>query len=100
MSGFEVDPAELHKFAKDQFSRQQSLEAAADKASAVNLGGDTFGVLLQFFAFDAEDAATKTVESIRRLARGVGEAAENTQTTARFYEQHEDANRGRFGGQR
>lgn len=98
MSGFQVNPSELHSFANDQFSRQQALEAAAAKASAVNLGGDTFGVLLQFFAFDAEDSAVKTVEAIRKLAGGVGEAAETTKTTALSYEQNEDANRARFGG--
>ncbi|GGM81493.1 hypothetical protein GCM10011609_16860 [Lentzea pudingi] len=100
MSGFEVNPGELHSFAKDQFSRQQALEAAADKASSVNLGGDTFGVLLQFFAFEAEDSAAKTVEAIRKLAGGVGDAAETTKTTATFYELNEDANRHRFGGSR
>ena len=100
MSGFSVDPSELHSFAKDQFTRQRALESVADKASAVNLGGDTFGVLLQFFADDAEEAAIKTVESIRKLAAGVGDAAETTKTTALFYEQHEDANRDRFGGPR
>ncbi|PWK89452.1 hypothetical protein C8D88_102725 [Lentzea atacamensis] len=98
MSGFSVNPSELHAFAKDQFTRQQALEAAADKAAGVNLGGDTFGVLLQFFAFDAEDSAVKTVEAIRKLAEGVGEAAENTKATASFYELNEDANRQRFGG--
>lgn len=97
MTGFQVDPGELHSFAKDQFSRQQALEAAASRASAVSLGGDTFGRLLQFFANDAEDTAHKTVEAIRKLARGVGDAAENTKTTAMFYEQNEDANRSRFG---
>lgn len=70
MSGFSVNPSELHAFAKDQFTRQQALEAAADKAAGVNLGGDTFGVLLQFFAFGAEDSAVKTVEAIRKLAEG------------------------------
>ncbi|SDL53811.1 Excreted virulence factor EspC, type VII ESX diderm [Lentzea albidocapillata subsp. violacea] len=100
MTGFQVNPSELHSFAKDQLTRQQALEAAADKASGVDLGGDTFGVLLQFFANDAEDAAHKTVEAIRKLADGVGDAAENTKTTALFYEQSEDANRGRFGGSR
>lgn len=100
MSGFRVDPTELRTFAKDQFARQQALEAAADKAAGVNLGGDTFGVLLQFFAFDAEDSAHKTVEAIRKLAEGVGEAAENTKTTASFYELNEDDNRQRFGERR
>ncbi|KOV83997.1 type VII secretion target [Nocardia sp. NRRL S-836] len=98
MTGFGVDPTELHTFATDQFSRQQALEAAADKAAGVALGGDTFGVLLQFFAFEAESTALKTVEAIRRLAQGVGDAAENTRTTAMFYESHEDANRERLGG--
>jgi hypothetical protein len=98
MTGFGVDPAELHSFAADQFRRQHALDAAAAKASEVALGGDTFGVLLQFFAFEAEDSALKTVESIRELAKGVGEAAENTKTTAAFYEVHEDANRTRFEG--
>ncbi|MET9625895.1 hypothetical protein ABZX92_00400 [Lentzea sp. NPDC006480] len=97
MSGFSVNPSELHAFAKDQLSRQAALEAAADKAAGVNLGGDTFGVLLQFFAFDAEDSAHKTVEAIRELAKGVGDAAEDTRTTASFYELNEDANRHRFG---
>ncbi|MDX8030959.1 type VII secretion target [Lentzea sp. BCCO 10_0856] len=100
MTGFSVDPSELHSFATGQFSRQQALDAAAEKASGVNLGGDTFGVLLQFFANDAEETAHKTVEAIRRLATGVGEAAENTKTTALFYEQNEDTNRDRFGGRR
>jgi hypothetical protein len=100
MTGFNVDPAELHSFAKNQFSRQQALEAAASKAAAVSLGGDTFGLLLQFFANDAEEAAHKTVEAIRELAEGVGEAAVNTQTTASSYEQHENVNRDRFGGPR
>ncbi len=98
MTGFGVDPAELHSFARDQFSRQQALEAAATKASSVALGGDTFGVLLQFFAFEAQDTALKTVEAIRQLAKGVGEAAENTKTTAAFYESYEDVNRERLGG--
>ncbi|WP_329789320.1 type VII secretion target [Lentzea sp. DG1S-22] len=98
MTGFQVDPGELHSFAKDQFSRQQAVEAAASKASQVSLGGDTFGLLLQFFANDAEKAAHKTVELIRQLARGVGDAAETTKATALFYEQNEDANRSRFGG--
>ncbi|WP_382370600.1 hypothetical protein [Lentzea rhizosphaerae] len=71
---------------------------AADKAAGVNLGGDTFGVLLQFFAFDAEDSAHKTVEAIRELSKAVGEAAEDTKTTASFYELNEDANRQRFEG--
>lgn len=100
MTGFSVDPSELHSFATDQFSRQQVLEAAATTASGVSLGGDTFGVLLQFFANDAEEAAHKTVEAIRQLAKGVGDAAENTKTTAAFYEQNESANRQRFGGPR
>ncbi|GHH46303.1 type VII secretion target [Lentzea cavernae] len=98
MTGFQVDPSELHSFAKDQFSRQRALETVASKADSVSLGGDTFGVLLQFFADDAEEAARKTVEAIRELAGGVGDAAENTKTTAQFYEQYEDANRRRFGG--
>ena len=97
MSGFSVDPSELHSFAKDQLSRQQALESAANKAAGVNLGGDTFGVLLQFFANDAEETAHKTVEAIRQLAKGVGEAAENTKSTASFYELHEDVNHQRFG---
>lgn len=97
MTGFSVNPSELLSFARDQFARQQALESAADKAAGVNLGGDTFGVLLQFFAFDAEDSVHKTVEAIRQLAKGVGEAAENTKTTATSYEQHEDANRHRLG---
>jgi hypothetical protein len=96
--GFQVDAAELHKFAKGQQSRQDALEAAADKSAGVDLGGDTFGHLLSFFAASAQEWAQGTTAAIRELATAVGNASEDTTATAQTYESHEDANRNRFGG--
>lgn len=96
--GFQVDAAELHKFAKGQQARQDALDAAAGKAAGVDLGGDTFGQLLSFFASNAQEWAQGTTTAIRELAAAVGNASEDTTATARTYESHEDANRNRFGG--
>ena len=98
MSGFEVDPAELHKFAELQFARQDALASAANAAAGVNLGGETFGQLLQWFADDAQDKARETVDNLRKLAEGVGQAADGTKATALTYEIYEDSNQNRFGG--
>lgn len=100
MTGFNVDPAELRTFAKHQFDRQKALESAADTAAAVNLGGETFGQLLQWFGNKAEAKAQETVQAIRELAKAVGNAAEDTISTAETYEAYEDSNRNRFGGDR
>lgn len=98
MTGFQVDPAELHKFAEGQFNRQDALASAANTAAAVNLGGETFGQLLQWFADDAQDKARETVDNLTKLAEGVGQAADDTKATALTYEVYEDSNRNRFGG--
>ncbi|MFI6096939.1 hypothetical protein ACIA8G_15360 [Lentzea sp. NPDC051213] len=98
--GFSVDSTELHKFAKGQRAREDALDAAANKAAAVNLGGDTFGQLLSFFASNAQEWAEGTTAAIRDLAVAVGNASDDTKTTALTYESHEDANRNRFGGPR
>lgn len=98
--GFSVDATELHKFAKGQRSRQDALEAAADKSAAVDLGGDTFGQLLSFFAIGAQQFAHDATAAIRELATAAGNASEDTTATAQTYESHENANRGRFGGPR
>jgi hypothetical protein len=100
MTGFNVDPAELHKFVTGQRSRQDALDAAANKAAAVDLGGDTFGQLLSFFAAGAQQFAHEATEAIRELATAAGNASEDTVATAQTYESHEDANRDRFGGPR
>ncbi|MET9224916.1 type VII secretion target [Lentzea sp. NPDC003310] len=96
--GFSVDPAELHKFAAGQRSRQDALDAAANKAAGVDLGGDTFGQLLTFFAHSAQEWAQGTTNAINELAAAAGNASEDTKATALTYESHEDANRTRFGG--
>lgn len=100
MTGFGVDPAELHKFANGQRSRQDALDAAANKAAQVDLGGDTFGQLLSFFAAGAQQFAQETTAAIRELSIAVGNASDDTTATARTYESHEDANRDRLGGPR
>lgn len=100
MSGFRVDPAELHNFARTQLDRQTAIEQAAQQASEVSLGGDTFGQLLAFFADGAEQFAQETVEGIKELAKAVGTAAEDTFETAITYEQQEQATRDGFGGGR
>lgn len=100
MTGFNVDPADLHKFATGQRSRQDALDAAANKAAGVDLGGDTFGQLLSFFAANAQECAQGTTAAIRELAAAVGNASDDTTATARTYESHEDANHIRFGGPR
>ncbi|GGU53434.1 type VII secretion target [Lentzea flava] len=97
---FSVDATELHKFAKGQQARQDALDAAASKAAQVDLGGDTFGQLLSFFAANAQEWAQGTTAAIRELAVAVGNASEDTKATALTYEAHEDANRNRFGGSR
>ncbi|SER22321.1 Excreted virulence factor EspC, type VII ESX diderm [Lentzea xinjiangensis] len=98
--GFEVDAAELHEFAKGQRARQDALDAAASKAAGVDLGGDTFGQLLSFFAIGAQQFAQETTAAIRELAAAAGNASDDTTATARTYESYEDANRNRFGGPR
>ncbi|GGP69598.1 type VII secretion target [Saccharothrix coeruleofusca] len=98
MTGFEVQAEQLHKFADDQLGRQDALEAAASKADGVNLGGETFGVLLQFFADGAEEFARQTADGIRELAAAVGEAAATTKATATEYQNTETGNEQRFGG--
>ncbi|MEV6718477.1 hypothetical protein AB0M48_41280 [Lentzea sp. NPDC051208] len=100
MTGFGVDPRELHKFAEGQFDRQNALASAANTASGVSLGGETFGQLLQWFADDAQDKARETVDNLRKLVEGVGRAADDTKATALTYEAYEDSNRNRFGGER
>jgi len=98
MTGFGVDPTELLKFAKGQRDRQDALDAAANKSAAVDLGGDTFGQLLSFFAAGAQQFAEEATTAIRELSTAVGNASEDTVATARTYESHEDTNRDRFGG--
>lgn len=98
MTGFEVQARQLHQFAGAQQERQAALEAAAAKAGEVELGGETFGVLLQFFADGAEEFAQRTAEGIRELANAVGEAAATTRATAVEYETTETGNEQRFGG--
>lgn len=98
--GFSVDATELHKFAKGQRSRQDALDAAADKSAGVDLGGETFGQLLSFFAAGAQQFAHEATAAIRELAAAAGNASEDTVATARTYESHEAANRDRFGGPR
>ncbi|MCX2949876.1 type VII secretion target [Lentzea sp. NEAU-D7] len=98
--GFGVDPVELLKFAKGQRTREDALDAVGSKAAAVDLGGDTFGQLLSFFAANAQEWAQGTTAAIRELATAVGKASEDTVATAETYESHEDANRDRFGGPR
>ena len=100
MTGFGVDPTELLKFAKGQRTREDALDAVANKAAAVDLGGDTFGQLLSFFASNAQEWAQGTTAAIRELATAVGKASEDTVATADTYSSHEDANRGRFEGPR
>ncbi|MFJ8963816.1 type VII secretion target [Lentzea sp. NPDC102401] len=100
MTGFGVEPAELLKFAKGQRTREDALEAVADKAAAVDLGGDTFGQLLSFFASNAQEWAQGTTAAIRELATAVRKASEDTVATAETYASQEDANRDRFGGPR
>lgn len=95
--GFSVDATELHRFAAGQRSRQDALDAAGNKAAGVDLGGDTFGQLLSFFASNAQEWAEGTTAAIRELAAAAGNAAEGTKATAQTYESHEDANRNRFG---
>lgn len=98
MSGFSVDAAELHKFAKGQRERQDALEALAGKSADVDLGGDTFGQLLAFFATGAQQFAREATAAIRELSAAVGNASEDTVATAQTYESNEDTNRDRFGG--
>jgi hypothetical protein len=98
--GYSVDSTELLKFAKGQRSREDALDAAANKAAVVDLGGDTFGQLLSFFADNAQEWAQGTTAAIRELATAVGKASEDTTATAQTYQTHEDANRDRFGGPR
>ncbi|MEU7479198.1 type VII secretion target [Lentzea sp. NPDC042327] len=100
MTGFGVDPAELHKFAKGQRERQAALDAAATRSAQVDLGGDTFGQLLSFFAAGAQQFAQDATAAIRELATAVGNASSDTTATAQTYESHEDVNRDRFGGPR
>ncbi|GHH46321.1 type VII secretion target [Lentzea cavernae] len=100
MTGFGVDPAELLEFAKGQRTRQDALDAVAGKAAGVDLGGDTFGQLLSFFASNAQEWAEGTTAAIRELATAAGNASEDTAATAETYASHEDANRDRFGGPR
>ncbi|WP_434439369.1 type VII secretion target [Lentzea sp. E54] len=100
MTGFGVDPTELHRFAKGQRSRQDALDAAANRSAAVDLGGDTFGQLLSFFAMNAQEWAEGTTAAIRELAVAAGNASEDTKATALTYESHEETNRDRFGGRR
>ena len=96
--GFRVEASELHKFAKGQQARQDALDSAANKSASVDLGGDTFGQLLSFFAAGAQQFAQEATAAIRELATAAGNASEDTTVTARTYESHEDATRGRFGG--
>jgi hypothetical protein len=95
--GFSVDAAELHKFAKSQRERQDALDALANKSAQVDLGGDTFGELLSFFATGAQQFAADATAAVRELSAALGNACEDTVATARTYESNEDINRDRFG---
>lgn len=98
MSGFQVQAQQLRAFATGQEGRQGEIAKVADDVAGVDLGGETFGVLLQFFADGAQDFANQTVDAIRQLATANGEAAADTIVTAVDYENVEDDNRQRFGG--
>ncbi len=98
MTGFRVQASQLRKFGGDQEGRQGEIEAVADSVAGVDLGGDTFGVLLQFFADGAQEFAAQTVEAIKTLAQAHGEAANDTILTAADYENVEEQNRQGFGG--
>ncbi|MEJ2856484.1 MULTISPECIES: type VII secretion target [unclassified Saccharothrix] len=98
MSGFKVQATQLRTFAGGQQGRQGEIEAVANSVAAVDLGGDTFGQLLQFFAGDAQEAAAQTVEAIKALAAAHGQAADDTILTAVDYENVEDGNQQTFSG--
>ncbi|MFD0202087.1 MULTISPECIES: type VII secretion target [Saccharothrix] len=98
MSGFKVQAGQLRKFAGGQEGRQGEIAKVADDVAGVDLGGDTFGVLLQFFADGAQSFADQTADAIRKLATANSEAAADTIATAVDYENVEDGNRERFGG--
>ncbi|WP_433265177.1 hypothetical protein ACQPZF_37180 [Actinosynnema sp. CS-041913] len=98
MTGFKVEASQLRTFAGNQEGRQGEIEAVAGNVAGVDLGGDTFGVLLQFFADGAQEFAAQTVEGIQALAKAHGEAAGDTILTAADYEHVEDRNRQSFSG--
>lgn len=98
MSGFRVEAGQLRSFAGGQQGRQGEVSAVADGVAGINLDGETFGVLLQFFANGAQSAAVETTDRIRQLATAYGEAAADTLATAADYENVEDGNQQRFGG--
>ncbi|GAA2689822.1 MULTISPECIES: type VII secretion target [Actinosynnema] len=97
--GYEVVTGQLEAFAEAQDGRGGEVGAAAGKAGGVSLGGETFGVLLSFFANGAESAAAEVVEGIERLAAAYGEAAGDTRATAAEYAAVEDGNAAGFGGE-
>ncbi|MFD7654418.1 type VII secretion target [Actinosynnema sp. NPDC059797] len=98
MSGFRVEAGQLRSFAGGQEGRQEEVAAVADGVAGIELGGEAFGQLLQFFADDARLAAAEATEKIRELAAAYGEAAGDTVATATRYDDVEDGNRERFGG--
>ncbi|GAA1302902.1 type VII secretion target [Saccharothrix xinjiangensis] len=98
MSGFRVQAGQLRSFAGGQEGRQGEVAAVAADAAAIDLGGRTFGELLEFFANEAQQAAAEAAEKIGELATAYGEAAGDTIATATRYDDVEDGNRKRFGG--
>ncbi|GAA3844185.1 hypothetical protein GCM10022243_08230 [Saccharothrix violaceirubra] len=100
MSGFKVQAQQLRTFASGQAERQGQVEQAASDVAGVDLGGETFGVLLQFFADAAQDFAAQTTEGIKQLAAAYGDASADTVATAVEYEQVEDGNQQTFDGGR
>jgi hypothetical protein len=98
MSGYKVQAEQLRTFAGGQEGRQGEIGKVAEDVAGVDLGGETFGVLLQFFADSAQQFADQTADAIKQLATANGEAAADTIATAVGYENVEDENRQRFPG--
>lgn len=92
--GFTVDPEELRAFAKGLNGRQDQIEAAAQKAGGVNLGADTFGVLLGFFPNDADAKAQEMMGHINELAAAVDAAANDVRVAADEYQNTDSGNAG------
>ncbi|MCU1682887.1 MAG: hypothetical protein JWQ81_3626 [Amycolatopsis sp.] len=92
--GFEVDPAELRKFASylSDTAHAEIVDAANGVHSANGFDNSAFGIFAaQILAIPARIAMAAVTDNLNKLADEISQAAQSTVTAATTYQQHEES---------
>ncbi|HEY0449744.1 type VII secretion target [Actinophytocola sp.] len=96
--GTEVDTGELRTFAGGMHGRSDEILAASDKVGAIDYGVFSFGIIAQLFVDDARAAANRAAEGLMLLGKNVGMDATAVGDAATWYDDNEQNQVQRFGG--